>query len=165
MNDRVLVRPAREEDLPDIARIYNHAILHTTTTFDTEPKAVQQWRDVFGKHTEVYPLLVAETGGRVAGWAALRPTTDRPAARFTVENAVYVDPECRGRGIGSALLAEIIERARAIGHHAVIAMVVAGNESSEKLHLKLGFERVGLMREVGRKFDRWLDLIVFEKIL
>jgi len=165
MTDQVLVRPATSEDLPEVARIYNHAILNTTSTFDTEPKTVERWRDVFVKHTDAYPLLVAEAGGRVVGWGALRPSVDRPAARFTVENAVYVDPDCQGRGIGSALLGQIVERARANGYHAVVGMVVAGNEASERLHLKLGFQQVGFMREVGWKFGRWLDLIVFEKLL
>jgi len=165
MTEQVLVRPAREDDLPDIVRIYNDAILTTTSTFDTEPKTADQWYDMLVKHTDAYPLLVAESDGRVAGWGALRPAVDRPAARFTVENAVYVDPDRQGRGIGSALLTELVERARANGYHAVVAMVVAGNEASARLHLKLGFEQVGLMREIGWKFGRWLDLIVFEKLL
>jgi L-amino acid N-acyltransferase YncA len=165
MTDRILVRAATEDDLPEIARIYNDAILNTASTFDTEPKTVDQWRELFVKHTEAYPLLVAEADGRVAGWGALRPSVDRPAARFTVENAVYVDRDRQGKGIGSALLAELVERARAAGYHAVVAMVVAGNEASARLHLRLGFEQVGFMREVGRKFGRWLDLVVFERIL
>ncbi len=165
MTDRVLVRQARADDLPEISRIYNYAILNTTSTFDTEPKTVEQWQDMLAKQTEAYPLLVAESGGRVAGWGVLRPAVDRSAARFTVENAVYVDPDFQGRGIGSALLSELIERARANGYHAIVAMVVAGNEASERLHRRLGFEQVGLMREIGWKFDRWLDLIVMEKLL
>jgi L-amino acid N-acyltransferase len=165
LSSAVVVRPAQEDDLPDIARIYNHAILTTTSTFDIEPKSEDQWYEVFSKHTEAYPLLVAEVGGCVAGWAALRPAVDREAARFTVEDAVYVDPDCQGKGIGTALLAALAERGREFGHHAIIAMVVAGNEASEKLHLRLGFEQVGLMREIGWKFGRWLDLIVLEKLL
>jgi len=161
----IAARPAEERDLPDIARIYNDAILNTTTTFDTEPKTVEQWREVLNKHSEAYPLLVATVDGQVLGWAALRPAVDRPAARFTVENAIYVDCASQGRGVGSALLAALVEGARRNGYHAIVAMVVAGNEASVALHRKLGFEEVGLMREIGWKFDRWLDLIVMERLL
>ncbi|MGC8862120.1 MAG: GNAT family N-acetyltransferase [Armatimonadota bacterium] len=165
MSQEIFVRPAALEDLPDIAHIYNQAILNSTATFDTEPRSIDEWQTVYAKHSESYPLLVAEVDGRVVGWGALRPILDRPAARFSVENAVYVDERFQRRGVGSAILAELVRRARSNGYHAIIAMVVAGNEPSEKLHRSLGFEQVGLMREVGWKFGRWLDLIVFEKLL
>ena len=165
MTENVAVRVAVEADLADIARIYNHAIINTTSTFDTDPKTKEQWREVFARCSEAYPLLVATVDGRVVGWAALRIAVDRPAARFTVENAVYVDPDWQGRGVGSALMTGLVECARRNGYHAIMAMVVAGNEASARLHLKHGFQEVGLMREVGRKFDQWLDLIVFEKLL
>lgn len=163
--DRPLIRPAVEGDLPHIARIYNQAILETTATFDTEPKSIEDWRNVLLEHNETFPLVVAELDGAVVAWGALRPFIKRPAARYTVENAVYVDPAYHGRGIGSDILAHLLDCAHRAGHHAVVALVVAGNAASERLHLKMGFRRVGVLREVGFKFDRWLDLVIFEKLI
>ncbi|MGQ9454541.1 MAG: GNAT family N-acetyltransferase [Armatimonadota bacterium] len=162
---RLLIRPAVEDDLPHIARIYNQAILETTATFDTEPKSTEDWRSILLEHNEVFPLVVAELDETVVAWGALRPFIKRPAARHTVENAVYVDSAHHGRGIGSDILAHLLDCARRAGHHAVIALVVAGNAASERLHLKMGFRQVGVLREVGFKFDRWLDLVIFEKLV
>lgn len=161
----VRVRAAVESDLPEIARIYNQAILETTATFDTVPKSVEDWQETLVSHNDKFPLVVAEDNGKIVGWGSLRPFIKRPAARFTVENAVYVDPDHQGKGIGSAILAFLLECARRENYHAVIALVVAGNISSERLHSKFGFECVGVMREVGQKFGRWLDLMVLEKLL
>ncbi len=160
-----LIRGAVEHDVPEIARIYNHAITNTTATFDIEPKTIQDRLRWFSDRTDDYPVIVATIDGKVAGWAEIKPFGTRRAYRHTVENAVYVDPEYQARGIGSALLGRLIEIAREKGFHAILALVVAGNECSARLHTKLGFEQVGVMREVGRKFENWLDLIVFEKML
>jgi L-amino acid N-acyltransferase len=165
LTNEVRVRDATEADLCEIAEIYNHAILNSSATFDVTTKTVDQWRRLLSYCSEEYPLIVAVTEGRVVGWGMLKPFIDRPAARFTTENAVYVDPNCGGKGIGTALMEELIQRARKNGYHAIIAMVVDGNAASERLHEKVGFQRAGLMREVGHKFDQWLDLIVFELIL
>ncbi len=165
MRDDLVVRDAVEADLREMAEIYNHAILNTTGTFDTVPKTVEQWRKMLSNASAAYPLIVAAIGDMVVGWGALKPLIDRPAARFSTENAVYVDPSSHGKGIGTALMEELVARARIKGYHAIIAFVVSGNEASERLHEKLGFERVGFLREVGHKFDRWLDLIVYEKLI
>ncbi len=165
LSTELTVRDATEADLCEIAEIYNHAILHTTATFDTELKTIDQWRKLLARSSKSYPLVVATIGGRVMGWGALKPAIDRPASRFTTENAVYVDPSSQGKGVGTAVMEELVERARQNGYHAIIALVVSGNAASARLHEKLGFERVGLMREVGWKFDHWLDLIVFERII
>ncbi len=161
----IRVRTADERDLPEIARIYNQAILETTATFDTVPKSVEDWQETIVSHNDKFPLVVAEGDGKVVGWGSLRPFIKRPAASFTVENAVYVDPNYQGKGIGSAILAFLLECARRENYHAVIALVVAGNVSSERLHSKFGFECVGVLREVGYKFGRWLDLLVLERLL
>ncbi len=165
MGDETVIRRATPEDLAAIARIYNHAIENTTATFHTEPKTLDYWMSVLEKQTERYPLIVAEVDGRVAGWGLIRPYGERQAYRYTVENAIYVDCDYQGRGLGSALLGELVSAARELGYHAIIALVVGENDVSVKLHEKFGFERVGVLREVGMKFGRWLDLIAMEKLL
>lgn len=165
MNDEVLIRGAREEDLPDITRIYNNAILNTTATFDTEPKTIEDRAEWFSEHTDEFPLIVAAIGGRVVGWGSIGPYGERKAYRYTVENAVYVDCDYRGRGLGRLLLGELVKLASERGYHAMIALVVGGNEASARLHAGFGFELIGTMREVGWKFDRWLDILVYERIL
>lgn len=165
MSEDFVIRRARIDDVPDIARIYNYAIEHTTATFDTEPKTVDDWLATFREHGDKYPILVAVVDSQVAGWGLIRPFGERKAYCYTVENAVYIDCNYQGRGLGSALLGELISIAREAGFHAMLALVVGGNEVSLRLHEKFGFERVGVMKEVGRKFDRWLDIVVMEKLL
>lgn len=165
MTTRMIIRRATEADIPAITRIYNYAVQHTTATFDMEPKSLEDRTQWFHSHSDAFPLIVAEEEGEVTGWASLHLFGERKAYRHTVENAVYIDCDHQGRGIGTALLQELIRLAREQGHHAVLALIVAGNDASERLHRRLGFEQVGAMREVGRKFDRWLDILVYEKIL
>jgi L-amino acid N-acyltransferase YncA len=165
LSNNPVVRRAVESDVGEITRIYNDAILNTTATFDMEPKTLDDRLDWFRDRTDDYPVIVATVEGKVAGWAEIKPFGTRRAYRYTVENAVYVDLECQGKGIGSALLGELVEIASDKGFHVILALIVAGNECSVRLHARLGFEQVGVMREVGRKFDRWLDLLVFEKTL
>lgn len=160
-----VIRRACVEDVPDITRIYNYAIEHTTATFDTEPKTVNDWLVTFREHGDIYPIIVAVLDSQVVGWGLIRPFGERKAYRYTVENAVYVDCDYQGRGLGSALLGELVSISREAGFHAMLALVVGGNDASLRLHEKFGFERVGVMKEVGRKFDRWLDIIVMEKLL
>ena len=165
MSNDLVIRRAAEPDVGEIARIYNEAILNTTATFDIEPKTLEDRLEWFRDRTDDYPVIVATVEGKVAGWAEIKPFGTRRAYRYTVENAVYVGPEYQGKGIGSALLEELVEIASGKEFHVILALIVAGNECSVRLHAKLGFEQVGVMREVGRKFDRWLDLLVFEKTL
>ena len=165
MAEEVTIRQAAEEDVPDITRIYNHAILHSTATFDTVQKTLEDRYQWFGRHTDAFPLLVATVGDQVVGWASMRPFGRRQAYEHTAESAVYVDTDHQGKGIGKTLLGELLERARQAGHHAVLALVVGGNEASTRLHETLRFEKVGVMRQVGRKFDQWLDVLVYELIL
>ena len=103
--------------------------------------------------------------GEVAGFASLSPYRDRPAYRTTVEDSIYVHRDHRGAGVGRALLAEIVDVAAARGFHTVIARIVGGHDASIRLHRSLGFDHVGIEREVGRKFGRWLDVVVMQKLL
>lgn len=158
------IREATEGDVGDITRIYNHAIDNTTATFDVEPKTIGDRMKWFNSRTHAYPVIVATVDGRVVGWGEIRRYGQRKAYRYTVEDAVYVDPERQGEGIGTALLSALIKIAVHKGYHTMIALIVEGNDASVSMHRKFGFEDVGIMREVGWKFDRWLDVIVMQKL-
>jgi phosphinothricin acetyltransferase len=162
-----LVRRAARADLPGILEIYNDAVLHTTATYDYEPRTLEQREVWFDEHVKGdYAVFVAaDPAGRVLGWSALNPYHQRPGYRFTAENSVYVAADQRGHGLGRALLAPLVEAAQARGLHAVIAAIDATNEASVRLHASFGFERVGLFRQVGFKFGRWLDVLYMERIL
>jgi L-amino acid N-acyltransferase len=160
------VRDATGEDVPGILAIYNHAVLHTTATADLEPQplaARKEWLAV--RQRAGLAVLVAEDDtGAIAGWASLNPYHARPGYRFTVENSVYVAESSRGRGVGSLLLAPLVERAQAAGVHAILAGVDSTNEASLRLHARFGFEKVGQLRQVVWKFDRWLDVVYLERL-
>ena len=110
-------------------------------------------------------MIVAEVDGEVVGFASLSPFRDRPAYNSTVENSVYVRADHRGTGVGAALLDELLTLAGQHGFHTVIARIVGGHDASIALHQRLGFEEVGLEREVGRKFGKWLDVMVMQRLL
>lgn len=165
MSTDLVIRHAIEEDVPEIMAIYNDAIVNTTATFDTEPKTLADRLCWFRERSGDHPVIVATLDDKVAGWAEIKPFGTRKAYEYTVENAVYVDPLCQGEGLGSALLARLIEIATDSGFHVVLALIVAGNDCSVRLHEKFGFEKVGVMREVGRKFGSWLDILIYEKVL
>jgi L-amino acid N-acyltransferase YncA len=160
----VIVRPATEADLPAILEIYNEAVLTTTASYDYEPRSLghrQQW--FAERKREGYPVFVAlDDSLRVVGWSALNPYHARRGYRFTVENSVYVAERARGKGIGRQLLQPLVEAARVQGFRAIIAAIDASNEVSLRLHASFGFEKVGHFKEVGYKFERWLDVIYMQ---
>jgi len=162
-----LVRRATRADLAGILEIYNDAVLHTTATYDYEPRTLEHREAWFEEHLrrDYAVFVVADPGGRILGWSALNPYHQRPGYRFTAENSIYVASDQRGRGWGRLLLAPLIDAARTRGLHAIIAAIDATNEPSIRLHTAFGFERVGLFREVGFKFGRWLDVLYLELIL
>jgi L-amino acid N-acyltransferase len=162
---RLTIRSATLDDLQAIMDIYNDAILHTTATFDVEAKTLEDRRAWFKEHDEKHPLIVAEMGGGVLGWGSLSEYGDRKAWEHTVENAVYVRPDAQGKGIGKAILAELVRLAEELGYHAVVAEIVGGNEASIRLHERQGFRVVGVLNEVGWKFDGWLDVVLLERFL
>lgn len=162
----ITIRPATHADLPAILEIYNDAVLHTTATYDLEPQSLEQRTAWFEQRTrQGFPVLVAEVAGTLAGFGAYGPFRDKPGYRYTVEHSVYVATTTRGRGIGRALLTELIRLARAAGNHAIVGGIDAENEGSLRFHLALGFVEVGRLQQVGRKFDRWLDVIFVELLL
>ncbi len=161
----IAVRLAEPHDTRAIAAIYNHYVEHSTATFDTEPKTAEERIVWLTEHGDEYPVVVAERDGAVAGWGSLSRWASRCAWRHTVEVSIYVDADARGSGVGSAIMTDLLRRAETLGHHALIGQIVVENEASIALSERHGFERVGLMREVGRKFDRWLDLVLMERIV
>lgn len=159
------IRPATPADAQAIADIYNHAVLNTTATFDTEPVDAKSRRTWLSKRGPEHPVVVAEEGGSVVGWAALSPWSDRCAYRSSVELSVYVAPDRLRRGIGRALAEHLLTLAPSLGVHAVLARICTENATSIALVERLGFEPCGVQREVGRKFDHWLDVAVYEMIV
>ena len=161
------VRPATREDLPAILAIYNDAVLHTTATYDYEPRTLEDRTAWFEERVrDGYPVFVAVTPeGRVVGWSALNPYHARKGYRFSTENSIYVAADQRGRSMDRMLLAPLIEAARQRGLHAILAGIDAQNEASLRLHTSFGFQRVAHFKEVGFKFDRWLDVVYLELLL
>ena len=160
-----ILRDATEDDLPSINDIYNHYVLNSVCTYQNEPTPLDERRRWFGSLSSRHPVIVAESNGAVIGWGALTPFNEREAYRHTVEDSVYVAPDQRGRGLGSAILSELLTRASAAGHHSVIAKIDSEQRASIALHEKHGFVEAGRLREVGHKFGRWLDVILMERIV
>jgi L-amino acid N-acyltransferase len=165
MASQLTTRPAGVADLSRILDIYNHEVRFSTATYDTTPRSMPEQEEWFAHHGPVHPVLVAEEGGAVSGWASLSPWSDRPAYDHSVEVSVYVAEEHRGKGHGRFLLQALVEAARSRGHHALLARISADNTLSILLHRKVGFTEVGLLKEVGHKFGRVLDVSIMELIL
>jgi phosphinothricin acetyltransferase len=165
MSGHTILRPATEADLVAINDIYNYYVLHSTCTYQDEPETLESRRAWFKHHGEKHPVIAAEAGGHVVGWASLSTYNARSAYRNTVENSVYIHHQHHRRGIGTHLLEELILRARTLGHHAIIAGIDAEQPASVALHTKFQFEKVGHLKQVGQKFGRWLDVIYMELIL
>ena len=159
------IRPAVLADLDGITEIYNNAIQETVATFDTEPKTRQEQEAWFAEHGARYPMLVAEEDDIIVGWASLSQWSDRCAYMDTAESSLYVRKEYRGRGIGKKLGQAILDAGKLSGLHTVIARVAEGNEVSIHLFESTGFEPIGVMKEVGLKFGRRLDVYLLQKIL
>lgn len=163
---KVTTRIAQEADMPVMLSIVNYEIRHSTAIYDYDPRSLADQLDWFRKkQQENQPVLVAELNGRVIGFATYGMFRPRIAYRFTVEHSIYIDVEVRGKGAGTLLMQQLIGLARKTGHHVMIAGVDASNQGSYAFHQKFGFTEVARLREVGFKFDRWLDLILMQLIL
>jgi L-amino acid N-acyltransferase len=159
------VRLARVGDAEAIRDIYNVEVTTSTVTFDMVPRSLEDQRAWLSARSGAHAVVVAEDAGEVLGFGSLSPWRDRPAYSTTVEDSVYVRRDCQGLGVGRAVLEELVAIATAHGFHACMARIVGGHEASIALHRTCGFEIVGTEREVGRKFNRWLDVVVMEKLL
>ena len=160
----ISIRRATPADLPTITEIYNEAILTTDATFDNDPKTVAQQEAWFSGHDKRHPILVAQLDGKTAAWASLSEWSTRCAYSNTAELSIYVKEEFRNRGIGKELMSEIMEAGNNCGLHTVLSRITEGNGASVHLHEKMGFENVGVMREVGYKFGRLLDVRLMQLI-
>lgn len=162
-----LIRPSQDEDLDAITRIYGHHVLHGTGTFETTPPSVADMTtrraDVLAKGL---PWLVVEDGGEVLGFAYGNWFKPRPAYRFSVEDSIYMAPGAAGKGLGRALLAELLAALERAGVRKVMAVIGdSANAGSIGVHRALGFEPAGVIQSCGWKFDRWLDIVLMQKPL
>ncbi len=157
-------RKAALDDLAAITEIYNEAIQNTTATFDTQPKTLREQQIWFANHQPRHPILVAEQDGFVVGWASLSKWSDRCAYSDTAEASIYIRKEYRGKGIGGQLLELLLVEGRRINLHTVIARIAGDNPVSLTLFKSKGFNDVGVMKEVGRKFGKLLDVYLMQKI-
>jgi phosphinothricin acetyltransferase len=161
----VHVRSATVEDAPAVLEIYNHEVLTSTVTFDLVPRTLAEQESWITDRSGAHVVLVVEDDGKVVGFGALSQYRERAGYATTVEDSVYVHQDHRGKGVGRLLLVELVERATAHGFHALMAKVVGDHQASINLHAAAGFEVVGHEREVGRKFGRWLDVVLLERLL
>ena len=160
------VRLARLSDAEAIRSIYNHYVQNSTVTFDMVPRSLEQQQAWLSARSGALAVIVAvDADDTIMGFASLSPYKDRPAYRTSVENSVYVAPGMERRGVGRTLMNTLIEVATEHGYHAMMARISGARESSVGLHEAVGFVLVGIEREVGRKFNRWLDVAVMQKLL
>lgn len=159
----MIVRHATPLDAEALTAIHNDAIVNTTAIWDESPVDVDeriQW--LAERQAAGFPVLVADVDGAVGGYSTYGPWRPKSAYRHTVEASVYVLPSCRGLGLASTLVDGSVQHARACGLHRMVAMIESGNQLSIDLHARRGFQIVGQLDQVGRKFDRWLDLTVMQ---
>lgn len=158
------IRDATEADLPQILGIYNEVVTNTTAIYDRTVSTLEERRAwLEERRRQSFPVLVGESGGEVLGFSSFGEWRHRWGYRFTVEHSVHVRADCRGRGYGRALIEALFPLAAAMKMHVMVAHIDAQAAASVHLHRKLGFEHVGTFREVGHKFDRWLDLVCMQK--
>jgi L-amino acid N-acyltransferase YncA len=163
----VLLRSAKPGDIPELTRIYAHAVRHGTASFELEPPDVAEMTRRYHALVERgYPYLVAQSAGEVLGYAYAGAYRARPAYRWTVENSIYVAPNVHRRGVGGALMRRLIEASEARGYRQMIAVIGdSANLASIELHRALGFHMVGTLTHTGFKFGRWLDTVLMQRSL
>jgi L-amino acid N-acyltransferase YncA len=167
MTGELLIRPSRDDDVAAITAIYGHHVLHGVASFEevppSEAEMARRRAEIVGRE---FPYLVAERDGNIVGYCYAGPYRTRIGYRFSVEDSIYIDPGEVGRGIGRALLAEIIERSTELGYRQMIA-VIGGSETlpSIRLHAALGFSHIGVFTGIGFKFGRWIDSVYMQRPL
>ena len=159
----IKIRRATSNDLEEINEIYNEAVLKTVATFDTRPKKMEEQEKWFEGHGAKNPILVAEQDENIVGWSALSKYSIRCAYSGTAEISLYVKKECQGKGFGTKLMDAIIQEGKKAGLHVIIARITEGNRQSVRLHESVGFEHIGIMKEVGLKFGKRLDVYLMQK--
>jgi L-amino acid N-acyltransferase YncA len=160
------VRPYQTEDTQAILDIINYNILHSTALYDYNVRTYEQQKAILeDKIAKNFPVIVAEIDGKVVGFGMYSEFRFREAYKFTVEHSVYVANDYHGKGIGNVLLAALIDLAKAQNLHTMIAVIDAENQGSVLFHEKFGFKTVGIIKESGYKFDRWLHSVFMQLIL
>ena len=161
------IRPSIEDDIGAVHRIYEHEVLTGTATFDEIPPPIEEIREKRDNILKLgYPFLVAEVDGEVTAYGYVMPYRERSAYSKTVENAIYVSPDHRIAGIGFALMSAVLKECEKVGLKNIIAVIGdSENLGSIKLHKKLGYRKVGTLREVGFKFGRMIDVVLMQKVL
>jgi len=158
------IRKALINDINEITEIYNEAIKKTNSTFDTIEKTIEEQKIWFKNHGQKNPIIVAEKDGLIIGWAALSKYDTRCAYSDTAEISLYIKTENQGQGIGKKLINEIIKQGKKAGLHSIIAKITSGNNISIELHKSVGFKIIGVMKEVGYKFGKRLDVYLMQKL-
>lgn len=162
----IQIRPYSEADVPSILDIINDNILHSTSLYDYEPRSLVKQSDLLrDKTAKNFPVIVAEMDGKIAGFGMYGEFRFRDAYRFTVEHSVYVSNDFKGKGVGGKLLQSLIDLAKNQGLHTMIGVIDAENTESILFHEKYGFKNVGIIKESGFKFNRWLDSVFMQLIL
>lgn len=162
----VTIRPAEDDDLPKIATIYNHEVAHSIATFDTDPPPDGHWQDKLASSRQGCHFLVAvDDDCDVVGFAYSWPYRPRPAYARTRETSIYLDRSVQRQGVGRQLYPALLDTMARSGVHTAVAGVAVPNPGSVRLHLRVGFEHVGTMREVGYKFDRWIDIEWYQRLV
>lgn len=165
--DKLIIRPAAPADMPALLDIYNDVVAHSTAIYALEPASPAQRQAWYDERIAAgYPVIVAAAGDQVLGYASYAEFRGMVNAyRHSVEHSVHVRADLRGRGIGSKLVRALFPMALAQGKHVMLGAIDASNTGSLRMHERLGFEQVALLREVGHKFGRWLDLALVQRFL
>ena len=159
------IRPATEKDQFAILDIYNEAVENTTATFDTEQRTAENQMLWFKKHKNNHPVIIGEEDDIIKGWASLSPWSDRKAYDRTVEVSVYVHHDHRGKGIGKKLLEIITLEGKKVNNHTIISRISAGNEISIHIHEQIGYRHIGVMKEAGMKFGKYIDVYFMQYMI
>jgi L-amino acid N-acyltransferase YncA len=169
MSMTTTLRPAQEADIPEITAIYAHAVRHGTASWELDaPDAAEMGRRRAAILAGGYPYIVAEQRGTVLGYGYASSWRPRPGYRATVEDSLYIAPEAQRQGIGRLILTELISACTALGYRQMVAVLGDGHgaaHGSRRLHERLGFVPAGILREIGFKQGRWLDMVVMQRAL
>lgn len=165
VGDSIDLRAARAADAEAIRAIYNREVLTTTATFDLVPRTLDDQKQWLAARSGAFTAIVAVDDDEVVGFGSLSPYKERAAYRTSVEDSVYVRRDRNGQGIGRLLLTELLDVAASSGFHSVFARIEASGAASRALHERCGFQLLGIERETGRKFNRWLDVALMQCLL
>jgi L-amino acid N-acyltransferase YncA len=161
----ITIRPATEDDCAAIARIYNEGILDRLATLETEARTAEERRQWLAGKSARHPVFVAERAGAVVAWGSLNVFNARSCYDHVADFSVYVARERRGEGLGRAMLAHLVEAARALGFHKLVLSTFPFNDAGVALYERQGFRTVGIYREQGRLDGKWVDILIMEKLL